>query len=87
MIGQGADSVWVSKMLGHKDVSIVLKIYAKFIKKDGEVGMQRIEKFGKLLKIDKIDNDNSDKSDKSCLWDFHALLVYGISRISDASKE
>jgi len=62
MISKGADIVWVSKMLGHKDVSITLKIYTKFIKEDDKVRMQRIEKLGKLLKID---DDYSDKSDKS----------------------
>ncbi|SFP80492.1 tyrosine-type recombinase/integrase [Hydrogenimonas thermophila] len=51
MISKGADIVWVSKMLGHKDVSITLKIYTKFIKEDDEVRMQRIKEYGNLLKI------------------------------------
>ena len=29
LISNGADIVWVSKMLGHKDVSITLKIYTR----------------------------------------------------------
>jgi len=39
IISKGADIAWVSKMLGHKDVSITLKIYTKFIKEDDEVRM------------------------------------------------
>ena len=31
LISKGADIVWVSKMLGHKDVSITLKVYTKSI--------------------------------------------------------
>ncbi|OCL91388.1 site-specific integrase [Arcobacter porcinus] len=31
MISQGVNILWVSKMLGHKDVSITLKIYTKYI--------------------------------------------------------
>jgi len=67
MISKGADIVWVSKMLGHKDVSITLKIYTKFIKEDDEVRMQRIKRFGNLLKISA---DNTDKSDNSYFRDF-----------------
>jgi integrase len=36
LISKGADIVWVSKMLGHKDVSITLKVYTKFIEEDDE---------------------------------------------------
>ena len=34
MITQGENILWVSKMLGHKDVSITLKTYAKYIKEE-----------------------------------------------------
>ncbi len=52
MISKGADIIWISRTLGHEDVSITLQKYAKFIKEDDEVRMQRIKKFGNLLKID-----------------------------------
>lgn len=31
MISKGEDILWVSKMLGHKDLSVTLKIYTKFV--------------------------------------------------------
>lgn len=34
MISQGVDIVWVSKTLGHKDISITLLTYTKFIQED-----------------------------------------------------
>ena len=34
MITQSQNILWVSKMLGHKDISITLKVYAKFIKEN-----------------------------------------------------
>ncbi len=35
--------VWVSKMLGHKNLSITLKVYAKFIKKEDDERLKNIE--------------------------------------------
>ena len=49
MISKGADIVWVSKMLGHKDVSITLKIYTKFIREDDDMRFKKIEKMGTIL--------------------------------------
>lgn len=46
MITDGHNILWVSQMLGHKDVSITLKIYAKYIKEDDEI---RIEKLSKIV--------------------------------------
>ena len=46
LMSKGADIVWVSKMLGHKDVSITLKIYTKFIEENDEVRLKKIEKMG-----------------------------------------
>ncbi|QOP45554.1 tyrosine-type recombinase/integrase [Sulfurimonas paralvinellae] len=49
MISKGADIVWVSKILGHKDVSITLKIYTKFIQEDDDMRFKKIEKMGTIL--------------------------------------
>ena len=49
LIAKGADIVWVSKMLGHKDVSITLKIYTKFIEENDEIRFKKIEKMGTLM--------------------------------------
>ncbi|WP_084722018.1 tyrosine-type recombinase/integrase [Sulfurovum lithotrophicum] len=49
LISKGADIVYVSKMLGHKDVSITLKIYTKFIEEDDEIRFKKIEKMGTIL--------------------------------------
>ncbi len=49
LISNGADIVWVSKMLGHKDVSITLKVYTKYIKESEEIRFQKIEKMGTIL--------------------------------------
>lgn len=49
LISKGADIVWVSKMLGHKDVSITLKVYTKFIEEDDEKRFKKIEKMGTFL--------------------------------------
>ena len=45
-IHNGIDILWVSKMLEHKDVSITLNVYVKFIK---ESDFQRINKIKKLV--------------------------------------
>jgi len=49
LISKGADIVWVSRMLGHKDVSITLKVYTKFIEEDDEKRFKKIEKMGTIL--------------------------------------
>ncbi|QNM89199.1 site-specific integrase [Aliarcobacter cryaerophilus] len=49
MISRGADIVWVSNMLGHKNVSITLSTYTKFIKEDDEVRIRNIEKMGTIM--------------------------------------
>jgi len=46
MISQGVDIVLVSKTFGHRDVSIILSTYTKFIKKDEATRFQKLEKFG-----------------------------------------
>ncbi len=46
MISSGADIVWVSKMLGHKDVSITLKVYTKFIQENEKIRFKKIEEMG-----------------------------------------
>lgn len=45
MIGEGYNILWVSKMLGHKDISITMKIYARYIKEDDT---KRIENLSKI---------------------------------------
>ncbi|MCD4759174.1 MAG: site-specific integrase [Arcobacteraceae bacterium] len=49
LISNGADIVWVSKMLGHKDVSITLKVYTKFIKENEDTRFKKIEQMGTIL--------------------------------------
>ncbi len=44
MITQGENILWVSRMLGHKDVSITLKVYARFIKEDEEERLNNLSK-------------------------------------------
>lgn len=46
MITQGQNILWVSRMLGHKDVSITLKVYARFIKENDE---ERLNKLSKIV--------------------------------------
>jgi len=48
-MSKGADIVRMSKMLGHKDVSITLKIYTKFIEENDEVRLEKIEKMGTVV--------------------------------------
>jgi integrase len=45
-------------MLGHKDVSITLKIYTKFIQEDDET---RLKKIAQMVKFDNSDDKNTDK--------------------------
>jgi len=49
LIAKGADIVLVSKMLGHEDVSITLRIYTKFIEEDDEIRLKKIEKMGTVF--------------------------------------
>lgn len=46
MITQGQNILWVSRMLGHKDISITLKVYARFIKENEE---ERLENLSKIV--------------------------------------
>ncbi|MFA6137393.1 MAG: site-specific integrase [Sulfurimonas sp.] len=46
LISSGEDIVWVSRTLGHNDVSITLKYYTKFIKEDEETRLKKISKIG-----------------------------------------
>ena len=50
-IQNGVDILWVSKMLGHKDVSITLKVYAKFIKEDDTTRIKKINSLGIISDI------------------------------------
>ncbi|QQF51396.1 hypothetical protein [Campylobacter fetus] len=49
MISRGVDIVWVSKTLGHKDVSITLSTYTKFIQEDEATRFQKLERFGAIF--------------------------------------
>ncbi|WP_230973234.1 tyrosine-type recombinase/integrase [Sulfurimonas hydrogeniphila] len=46
MISKGIDILWVSKMLGHKNPQITLKIYAKYIQENDDVRLDNISKIG-----------------------------------------
>ena len=46
LISNGADIVWVSKMLGHKDVNITLSTYTKYINEDDNIRFKKIEEMG-----------------------------------------
>lgn len=62
LISNGADITWVSKMLGHKDVSITLKIYTKFIQEDDETRLKKIAKIDKfMVKFENNEDENIDK--------------------------
>ncbi|AXH12389.1 site-specific integrase [Halarcobacter bivalviorum] len=50
-IQNGIDILWVSKMLGHKDLSITLKIYAKYIKEDDDTRFTKLNKIGTIMGI------------------------------------
>lgn len=49
LISKGADITWVSKMLGHKDITITLKVYTKFIKEDDDVRLKKIAQIDKFM--------------------------------------
>ncbi len=62
MISKGADILWISKMLGHKDTSITLKIYARFIKEDDDIRFKKIEKMDTIMgTMNNLIKINSDK--------------------------
>ncbi len=44
MISQGQNILWVSRMLGHKDISITLKVYTKFIKENDDERLSNLSK-------------------------------------------
>ncbi len=48
MISEGQNILWVSKMLGHRDISITLKTYAKFVKEDED---KRLDNISKIVPI------------------------------------
>lgn len=48
-IQKGVDILWVSKTLGHKDVSITLKVYAKHIIEDDNKRIKYIEIISKVF--------------------------------------
>ena len=50
-ITKGVNILWISKMLGHKNVSITLEVYAKFIIEDDEQRIENIEKLDKIMSI------------------------------------
>ncbi len=50
-IQNGVDILWISKMLGYKDVSITLKMNAKFIKEDDNIRIKKINDLGIILDI------------------------------------
>lgn len=57
LISKGVDIVWVSKMLGHEDVSITLKIYTHFIEEDDEKRLKKIAEIGtKMVTFKKGDS-------------------------------
>ena len=58
LISNGADIVWVSKMLGHKDVSITLKVYTKFIQEQEDTRLKKIEQMGTILSFDNTKDNN-----------------------------
>lgn len=49
MIQNGVDITWVSRMLGHIDSAITLKVYTKYIQEDEQTRMKNLEKINKQL--------------------------------------
>jgi len=47
-LSDGVNILWVSKMLGHKDISITLNTYAKFIKEDQDKRLSNLEKMAQI---------------------------------------
>jgi len=61
MISRGVDILWVSKTLGHKDASITLKTYAKFIEEDDDKRFKNIAEIDKkMVKLENSNNENND---------------------------
>ena len=61
MISRGVDILWVSKTLGHKDASITLKTYAKFIEEDDDKRFKNIAEIDKkMVKLKNSNNENND---------------------------
>lgn len=50
-IKNGVDILWVSKMLGHKDITVTLRVYAKYIQEDDITRIQKINILGSFLDI------------------------------------
>ena len=50
MLQNGEDMHWVSKQLGHKDLSTTLQYYVKYIKQDKERGQEFNRAFQDLEK-------------------------------------
>lgn len=44
MITEGFNILWVSRMLGHKDISITMKVYSRFIIEDDEKRLKKLSK-------------------------------------------
>jgi integrase len=49
LISKGADMLWVSKTLGHKDLNTTFKFYAKFVKPTEEERKNKITEYGTYL--------------------------------------
>lgn len=49
LISQGEDIVWVSKTLGHANLSITLQYYTKYIKEDEETRLKKISDIGAIF--------------------------------------
>lgn len=49
LISKGADITWVSKTLGHKDISITMKIYTKPFNEDDDIRFKNIEVLGTIM--------------------------------------
>ena len=61
LISKGADITWVSKMPGHKNVSITLMVYTKFIQEDDEIRLKKIAQIDKFMV--KFENNNDNNND------------------------
>ena len=48
-MNKGIDILWVSRMLGHKDISITLQVYAKYIKENDAKRINKIKEMGMNL--------------------------------------
>lgn len=48
-IQNGVDILWVSKTLGHKDVSITLKVYTKYIIDDDAIRIIKINNISNII--------------------------------------